>query len=160
MNYEISDVTLAVIPFNENSSKVIEYDAERVIDSNPYEVMEYSCEYFGSSIDGRMYSSKKILGSVYKVPILVDEYRNLVFFPTKSPNAKDNIWISLNNINSIKKLNLNETMILFNNNDKLVIELPYNALYNQILRATRISSVLKERKEKIEKETGKFININ
>lgn len=157
MNYEISDETLVIMPLDEKSSKVIEYDAERIIDYNPYEIMEYSCEYYGSSIDGRMSSSKKILGSVYKVPLLVDSYRNLVFFPTRSPNALDNMWISLNNIKNIKKINPNETMILFNNNDKLVIEIPYYVLNNQLLRATRLSAVLKERKEKIEKDTGKII---
>lgn len=158
MNYEISDETLVIMPYNENSSKVIEYDAERIIDYNPYEVMEYSCEYYGSSIDGRMSCSKKILGSVYKVPLLVDGYRDLVFFPTKSPVASDNIWISLNNIQSIKKISDNESMIIFKNKDKLVIELPYYVLNNQILRATRLNSVLKERREKIAKETGKIIS--
>lgn len=146
MNYEINDETLAIIPFKDSSSKVLEYDMQCVIDYSPYEVMEYSCEYFGSSIDGRMYSAKKILGSVYKTPLLVDGYRDIIFFPTKSPNSKDNIWISLNNIKSYMKVDENETLILFKNGTKLTIELPYYSINNQVLRATRLSSVLKERR--------------
>lgn len=146
MDYEISDETLVIIPYSSASSKVIEYDTERILNFKPYEVMEYSCEYFGSSLEGRVHGAKKILGSIYKVPLFVDESRNIVFFPTRSPSADDNIWISLNNIDYYKKISNTKTAIIFKNGLRFVVDLPYCSIDNQVLRATRLENVLNDRK--------------
>ena len=51
MNYEINEGTLAVMPDTNDSrkSKILQDRKEYIIDSKPYEVMDYSCKYFGSS---------------------------------------------------------------------------------------------------------------
>lgn len=146
MDYEINDDTLAIIPCLNNSSKIIEYDTECIVNNSPYEVMEYSCEYFGSSLAGRIHGAKKILGSIYKVPLFVDDSRNIVFFPTKSPTASDNIWLSLNNIDHYRKISDNRTAIFFKNGQKFIVDLPYYSINNQVLRATRLENVVNERK--------------
>ena len=40
MKYEINDETLAVLPFQEGKSRIIEKDDEYIINDTPYEVME------------------------------------------------------------------------------------------------------------------------
>lgn len=145
MSYEINPETLAIIPLSETKSKIIEKHDEYVIDSTPYSVMEYSCEYFGSSLKGRLEGTKNMLGSIYKSPIIVEESRDIIFFPTISPNLPDNCWISLNNIKSIEKTN-KSTIIVFENNKQIELDVPYLSLENQILRATRLESIYNKRK--------------
>ncbi len=145
MNYEINNETLAILPINENQSKIIELNNEYIIDSSPYQVMEHSCNYFGSSLQGRCEGTKSMLGSIYKAPILVEDSRNIVFFPTMSPNLQNNSWISLNNIKSYEQEDF-KTYIYFDNNKKIEVDVPYLSIENQILRASRLNSIYNKRK--------------
>ena len=82
-SYEINKDTYAVISVNENITKVIENEGEYLINTSSYNVMENSCEYYGSSYTGRLRGTKAILGSTYKVPIIIEETNDLIFFPTE-----------------------------------------------------------------------------
>jgi len=93
MNYEVNMDTLYVFPIDKDSCKVVEVEDEYHIDAKTYQVMEHSCMYFGSSLNGRLLGSKDMLGSIYKAPIVVEESQNLIFFPTTYPNSNQNIWI-------------------------------------------------------------------
>ena len=64
--YEINEETMAIIPINYYKTLVKEYDREYVVEKNAYEIMEDSCEYYGSSYKGRLTAAKKILNSSYK----------------------------------------------------------------------------------------------
>ena len=99
MNYEITYDTEYIIPINNNQSKVVESDEEYLIDNNTLKILEHSCEYFGSSFDGRKEGTKKLLGITHKSPIIVEESRKIIFFPTNSPDRKDCAWINLEKIN-------------------------------------------------------------
>ena len=52
-NYEINADTLALIPINNNTVKVYEEDEEFLVNKNVNQIMEDSCKYFGSSLEGR-----------------------------------------------------------------------------------------------------------
>lgn len=145
MDYEINRDTLAILPIDHNKSKVIEVDNEYVCDINPYQIMEHSCEYFGSSLDGRLKGSKNMLGSVYKAPILVEETKNIIFFPTCSPLIVDNAWISLNNILKCEKDDC-KTKIYFKNGRSITIDIPYLSIENQILRSSKLDYIVRKRK--------------
>ena len=94
--YEINELTMAVIPINYNQTLIKEYDNEYVIDKTAYEIMEDSCEYYGSSYKGRLSAAKKMLNSSYKIPIVIEESENIIFFPTKSSLLSDCCWINYN----------------------------------------------------------------
>ena len=64
MEYEINSETLAIIPLQKGKSKILELNDEYEIDLTPYKIMENSCNYYGSSLTGRMEGSKSILGSI------------------------------------------------------------------------------------------------
>lgn len=118
-----------------------EYDVK----DTPYQIMEHSCEYFGSSLGGRLSGTKSMLGSIYKSPILVEESKNIIFFPTKSPNIEDNAWISLNNIKDFKK-NGKSTKVIFKNDQEVDINVPFLSFENQVLRATRLEAIFRQRR--------------
>ena len=145
MNYEINSETLAILPISEEKSKVIELNNEYTIPNSAYSIMENSCNYFGSSLEGRLQGSKNMLGSIYKAPIIVEESRNIIFFPTMSAVLPENSWISLNHILKYEKVN-NKTVIYFGNNKKIEVDIPYLSIENQILRSTRLESIYKKRK--------------
>lgn len=143
-NYEINNDTLALIPINASSTKIIEKNYDYIISNSVYNIMENSCEYFGSSYDGRKIGSKKILGSTYKTPIIVEETKQLIFFPTESPLNDECCWISLNNIENYSADD-NLTKILFFNQRELFVHMRYQNFNNQVLRATRLLTIMKKR---------------
>jgi competence protein ComK len=145
MDYEVNRGTLVIFPTEQGKSKVIEKDNEYIVDQKPYCVMEHSCSYFGSSLNGRLSGSKNMLGTIYKAPILVEESNNIIFFPTNSPKSSENIWISLNNIEKYEKKD-NKTVIYFNNHKQIEIDIPYFSIDNQILRSAMLESMIKKRK--------------
>lgn len=142
--YEINKETLAVISINENITKVIENDEEYLINANSYKVMENSCEYYGSSYNGRLRGTKAILGSTYKVPIVVEESNELIFFPTESPNSTTCTWVSLNNLQSYEKSG-GFTKVTFTNGKTVFIKMSTSSFETQVLRANRLGSLLKKR---------------
>lgn len=144
MNYEINEGTLAILP-SEEKSKVLEDSKEYVINSTPYEIMDYSCKYFGSSYEGRKEGTKAILDINYKVPIIVENSKNIIFFPTNSPSAEDCCWISLKNIKKIEPADYNSTNIIFNNDTSILIPVSRRTIENQILRASRLDLIMRDR---------------
>ena len=148
MNYEINEGTLAVMPDTNDSrkSKILEDRKEYIIDSKPYEVMDYSCKYFGSSYEWRKEGTKAVLDINYKVPIIVENSMNLIFFPTNSPDSADCIWISLKNIKTIKEDDFNSTRIIFNNDIEITIPISKRTIENQIFRASRLDLIMRNRK--------------
>ena len=145
MKYEINDETLAILPFEDGHSKVIESRDEYVINDSPYEVMEHSCKYFGSSFQGRLLGSKDILGSVYKSPIIVEESQKLIFFPTEALSSENVSWLSYNNIRNIEKYN-KQTRIIFKNGESIVVDCPYFSVKNQIFRCNMLDTISENRK--------------
>lgn len=143
--YEINSNTLAVIGLKDGQTKIIEYDSEFILKEKAYEVMEHSCNYFGSSYSGRVNGSKNILGCNYKVPIIVEETSDLIFFPTTSPDIDECCWFSLNSIDLLKNEE-NNTRIYLKNGKKIDSKISKNSLENQLLRATRLKYLINERK--------------
>lgn len=146
MKYEFNKGTLAIVP-NENDSSLVYEDEERyIIYEKPFNIMDESCRYFGSSYEGRKEGSKNILGAEYKVPIVVEETHNLIVFPTTSPFADDCVWISLNRVKNINKIDANNSKIIFDNNKEIIVPCSFRSLENQLSRASRLDLVLRNRK--------------
>ena len=145
MNYEICEDTLAILPFEIGKSRVIETYGELIINKTPMEIIEDSCLYFGSSYNGRHTATKYLLGISYKSPIIIEESKNIIFFPTNSPRQGDCCWISLRNIIDYKR-NHKKSIIYFDHGKKIILDISYGSLDNQILRATRLESVIRNKK--------------
>lgn len=144
-NYEINQETLAIIPINSNQSKIIEEDSIITINKETTKIIDDSCRYFGSSYIGRHEGTKSLLGINYKSPIVIEESGEIIFFPTASPRVNDCYWISLKHVDRIKKSE-NATKIMFKNGKELELNISYGSLQNQLFRASRLQSVLRDRK--------------
>ena len=151
--YEINEDTLAIVP-EKNKSRVYETHSSFVINQPVSTIVERSCEYFGSSFDGRLRGTSNLIGVTHKAPIIIEETKELIFFPTTSPRLNKCSWISLRNINRYYR-EKEKMYIEFKNNQKMVFDVSYGVIDNQILRATRLESVLRQRKTKNAKNKGK-----
>ena len=145
MDYEITYDTEIIIPINDKQSKVIESTDEYIIENNALKILEHSCEYFGSSFNGRKEGTKKLLGITHKSPIIVEESRKIIFFPTNSPDRKDCAWINLEKIEKYFKVDKKNTAIQFKCGKIVDFNISYGSLTNQILRATRLKYILEDR---------------
>lgn len=147
--YEINEETMAIIPINYCQTLVKEYENEYVVEKNAYEIMEDSCEYYGSTYKGRLTAAKKMLNSSYKLPIIIEESENIIFFPTKSSLLEDCCWINYNFIKKYEKYE-NRVKITFKNNEEIEVDMSKLSLDNQISRSSMLE--LTYRKRKINKD--------
>jgi len=146
MKYEISRGTLAILPENKENSIVYEDDNKYIIDQTPFNIMEESCKYFGSTYEGRKNGAREILGAEYKVPIVIEDSDNLIVFPTTSPFADDCVWVSLKRVRKIEKIDSNNTKIIFDNNKEIIVPCSYRTIENQLSRASRLDLILRNHK--------------
>ena len=144
ISYEINCDTLALIPVSENETKIIERENVFSINKPIMEIIENSCEFFGSTYLGRHEGTKKLIGVSHKAPIIIEESRNLIYFPTSSPRLDSCCWIGLNNIKNYQNNN-GKTELLFSNDKKISLPISYGSFDNQYLRATKLESILRKR---------------
>ena len=151
MDYEINRGTLAIIPIDENTSKVYEETEEYIIKKSSNSIIKENCEYYGSSYEGRCIGTRCLTGIKTKYPIIIEESRNIIFFPTTSTRTQQSSWIALNKIKDYSKYN-KKSKIIFKNDENILLDISFYSLENQICRATILKSKLYERKiEEIEK---------
>ncbi len=149
MEYEINKGTLAIMP-NENESSLVYEDEDRfLIEQSPFQIMEESCMYFGSTYEGRKESARSILGAEYKVPVIVEDTDNLIVFPTTSPKSDDCIWISLKRVKNFERIDNSNTKVIFDNNKEIIVPVSYRTLENQISRASRLDFMMRKRKSNL-----------
>lgn len=144
-SYFINRATCAIIPIDKEVSEVYELNDSYIVDKSVKEIIDESCKYFGCSYKGRYEGSKKVLNMNYKLPIVVEEFHNLIFFPTSSPRFHECIWLSLNNISTYERQD-KETKIIFNSEREMILDISYYSVENQIFRATMLESLLRKRR--------------
>ncbi len=144
--YEINDKTMALYSLK-NKTRVYEEDKNFIINQSTNEIMEESCAYFGSSLSGRRKGTEKLIGVTYKPPVVVEESKNIIFFPTSSPKRGNCTWLRLHMIDNYYYKD-GRLVVRFKNGDKILLNTSYGVIDNQILRSTRLESELRYRKEK------------
>ena len=144
-DYEINSTTLAIVPIDDKISKVYEEEDEYIIHKSSNSIIKENCEFYGSSYEGRCIGTKSLTGIKTKYPIIIEESRNIIFFPTSSTRTKQSTWIALNKIKNYNKNDYN-SQVLFKNEEKIDLDISIYSLENQIIRATMLKSKLYERK--------------
>ena len=149
--YEINTATLVLFSLDGKTTKIYEKEDEYMISKSTLKVMDDSCKYFGSSFLGREAGSRNLIGSDYKVPIIIEESKRMIFIPTSSPKFSSCHWISYNHIDHYEKNGL-KTRIVFDNGKSLDFDISIYSLENQILRAIKLENTLRNRLEQIDKK--------
>lgn len=145
-SYKITENTLAIVPLSKRKTVIYENHDYFILDKNVSSVINENCEYYGSSIDGRLKGTYAMLGFGYKAPIVMSEQDNMIFFPTCSPRLKE---CSLINLGNIKKIvpDDEKTTIKFLNDEEINIDATYNIIRNQYFKSLSLDNALKNRKK-------------
>ena len=144
-NYEINADTAAIVGITSKYSKIVERGKNYIISDNSFSVMEQSCEYFGSDYNGRKKGSKRMLGANYKLPIIVEESNDLIFFPTTDVEKSNCSWISLKWFDKVIEHH-GITYICLKNGEKIPTTASKYTIENQVLRSSKLHMILSERK--------------
>ena len=78
--YEIDLSTLLLIGTDDESTKVITTDSQFVVNYSSKSIIDSSCRYFGSTLLDRIKMTKRLVKIESKVPIIIEESRNIIFF--------------------------------------------------------------------------------
>lgn len=136
----ISGKTL-IIYYDNFNTIMINTDGKIIINGNFIRsILNKSCIFYGSSLNGRLKGSKDLLKCRYKLPIIISESNRLIFFPVNKY-----FWINFNMIESFEKKE-NHTIIRFKNGYKRSIFVSYRVVNNQMLKCSRLWLEYLERK--------------
>ena len=116
--YEIDLSTLMLIGQEDGTTKIITKNDDFLVKDCSKNIIEHSCHYFGSSLMEKVKGTNRLVKMASKTPIIVEESRNILFFPLKSIREKNNIWVSFNNLDKYEKNNVS-TVLTFKCNKSI-----------------------------------------
>lgn len=96
--------------FGNEYSRVIEGPNMFLVALSPLKIIEYTLNYYCSSLEGAIQGAKSILGEKYCIPIALDAKEGIIIFPCGSLRRKDSVWIANNQIVKLEQLG-KETII-------------------------------------------------
>ena len=146
-SYEVNLETLMIAPYGAATSKVYEYDGEFIVKMPPLTIIKNSCMFFGATFEGRRDATKTIIGINKKVPIVIEDSRNIIFFPISSCINRSSTWVSYQNLLNYFKVDSNRSKLFFKNNRNLCVDIKYNMIDNQFLRCLKLETLLSKRKD-------------
>jgi len=148
--YEIDLSTVMLIGLDDSKTKIITLDSEFILDIDSKKIIDNSCKFFGSSLNDRVNMTKRLINIKSKSPIIIEESRDIIFFPLKSIRDKCNIWISFNNLSKYVKLD-DKTIFYFKNDKEVIIDFSYYIIDNQVTRSLMLDYEIKKRRESLKK---------
>lgn len=148
--YEIDLSTLMLIGIDDETTKIVTTENEFIIRESCKKIMDNSCKFFGSSLTDRIKATNRIVKMASKTPIVVEDTRNIIFFPLRSTREKNNIWISFNNLDTYSKDD-NKTVLIFKNGKKINLNFSYYIIDNQVTRSLMLDYEINIRRKSLEK---------
>lgn len=148
--YEIDLSTLMLIGIDDENTKVITSDSEIIVNCNSKKIIDNSCKFFGSTLNDRVKMTNRLVNISSKSPIIIEETRNIIFFPLRSVRDKNNIWIAYNNLDKYIKKD-DKTVFYFKNGKSVDINFSYYIIDNQVTRSLMLDYEIRKRRESLEK---------
>lgn len=147
--YEINPQTMALIAKHGEGgqvlTEVIENSERFELSKCPSEVVDDSCRYFASSLDGRLSGTKQVTSYTHKPPIVISEAMGIYFFPIISPKRKDCSWIAHKYIRSYKGEPDHTTTVQFANGWSVNLPVSDGMFANQVQRTAHLRVILEDR---------------
>lgn len=154
--YEVNPFTMFIKPIVYGSkiySEIFEVEDEFLSPFKPLDIIRSSCEYYGCDYEGRRNGTKQLVGYAHKIPIAIDPTNRIFFFPTTSPNRQECIWISQEHVKKCIRINPQETLILFNNNQSYTFPVSCSSIMSQLERTAYLRTKLMQRIEYNERKS-------
>ncbi|MCI4128124.1 competence protein ComK [Bacillus haynesii] len=135
--YEVNSSTMAVLPLGEGekpASKILETDRTFLVNMKPFQIIERSCRYFGSSYAGRKAGTYEVIKVSHKPPIMVDHSNNIFLFPTFSSTRPQCGWLSHAHVHEFCAAKYDNTYVTFVNGETLELPVSITSFENQVYR--------------------------
>ncbi|ETB70811.1 competence protein [Bacillus sp. CPSM8] len=135
--YEVNSSTMAVLPLGEGekpASKILETDRTFRVNMKPFQIIERSCRYFGSSYAGRKAGTYEVIKVSHKPPIMVDHSNNIFLFPTFSSTRPQCGWLSHAHVHEFCAAKYDNTFVTFVNGETLELPVSITSFENQVYR--------------------------
>ena len=137
MDYIINKNTYYLM-YDNDKTVINELSTELVFPGNNLkDILENSCKYYGSSLQGRIIGARNLIKSRYRIPIMVSERNNILLFPLSGKKNGEVIWFNFGMIKSYEK-NGDFVNITFNNGEIRKFMISYVTFNNQILKCSRM----------------------
>ncbi len=147
--YEVNPQTMALIAKYDRHgqviTEVIESEDKFDLPFHPGQIIDQSCRYFASSLEGRMAGTKQVAGFTHKPPIVISQKMGMYFFPIISPKRKECSWIAHKYIRSYKGENDHTTTIHFINGASVNVPVSAGMIANQVQRTAQFRFILEDR---------------
>lgn len=160
-SYEITPLTMAVMVHQDESgnvaARILDEQEEIIINQSPTKVIDYACKFFGSSLKGRQEGTRDICGITHKAPISVAPASGMYFFPTTSPASPKCSWIAHSHIDQVKKAASHSTELSFKNGKRVLIDVSYGSILNQIQRTAQFRYLLDNRIKYLQKHRVEIV---
>ncbi|MBC1373841.1 competence protein [Listeria booriae] len=153
--YEVNPHTMIILPLKTKTgvhSEIFELNDHRISSFTPLFLIKTSCQYFGSSYDGRREGTRYLTGVTHKPPIMVDPASTMYAFPTTSAGRDDCIWIFPQHISEYYDSHYNCTTIRFNNKQKIKISVSFSTFNNQMARVSMLHMKFSQKMRSMETE--------
>ena len=148
--YEIDLSTFMLIGVDDESTRIVTANDEFIVNNSAKKIIDNSCRFFGSSLTDRIRTTNRLVNMNSKTPIIIEESRNIIFFPLKSIREKNNIWISFNNLEKYEKVD-NNTILYFKNEKVIKLNFSYYIVDNQVTRSIVLDYEINKRRKSLEK---------
>ncbi|RIW35324.1 transcriptional regulator [Bacillus salacetis] len=139
--YEINPYTMLIMPIEYGSRTYTEIheESETLLSPfKPFDIIKKSCEFFGSSYQGRKDGTKRLTGITHKAPIIVDPHSSIYLFPTTSPVKSHCMWVSQDHVLSHTKLNSSEISVTFRDRRSFTLPISYASFEQQMMRTAML----------------------
>ncbi len=148
-SYILNEDVLCFTQDDEKTNRVliIEKNKKVSVGMSCLKFLKRCCKIYGHSYDIQRQFIIDNFNYYIKTPIIVSEYDNLIFFPTTSPNSKNCIWISYNNVDRYVEEN-DYTRIYFKGGKILKISASFTTIDNQITKCIKIEKFINSLKLK------------
>ncbi|WP_082234693.1 competence protein ComK [Halobacillus massiliensis] len=147
--YEVNPQTMALVAhYNETGqivTEVMESKDTFYIPDYPGKVIDQSCRYFASSLEGRLSGTKQVAGFTHKPPIVISQTMGMYFFPIISPKRRECSWIAHNFIKDYESEQNHTTTLFFTNGTSLNVPVSKGMISNQVHRTAQFRFILEDR---------------
>lgn len=110
--------------------------------TSPRSILEKLCLMMGSSMQGRMDAFKHLVKVQKKVPVLVSQCRECIFFPTNGVNVEDGIWLQYKYIKKVTSVTTSKCIVHFNDGNEMVLPVGCRVIYKQLKRCREFFSAI------------------
>ena len=106
---------------------------------SPNKVIEYNCKLHSQSYSARKELSRSLTEIRSKHPIIIDLFASYIYFCTHSDRVQANSWFNLKYIQNYYPYR-GQTLVKFENNEELVVDISYASYNKQYLNAVKFHS--------------------